>query len=121
MKVVSVVRFQLILKVEAELPVDEMQAVREGRVNHGSPCLGLSSCKKQGSHDPRWGPAGGVSLAEWVGGQGENEKSVLHLPEDLEQAGGYTSLEFKVKASTGINHQYTEIYWRHEEKVCISY
>ena len=28
MKVVSVVRFQLILKVEAELPVDEMQAVR---------------------------------------------------------------------------------------------
>lgn len=54
---------------------------------------------------PRWDPAGGVTLAEWVGGHGENEKSVLHLPEDLEQAGGYTSLEFKVKAST-----YTEIY-----------
>lgn len=30
-KVVSVARFQLILKVEAELPVDEMQAVRERR------------------------------------------------------------------------------------------
>lgn len=49
-------------------------------------------------------------MAEWVGGQGEDEKSVLHLPEDLEQAVGYASLEFKVKASTGINHQYTEIY-----------
>lgn len=34
MKVASVARFQVILKVEAELPVDEMQAVREGRVNH---------------------------------------------------------------------------------------
>lgn len=60
-------------------------------------------------------------MAEWVGGQGEDEKSVLHLPEDLEQAVGYASLEFKVKASTGINHQYTEIYWRHEEKVSISH
>ena len=33
MKVASVARFQVILKVEAELPVDEMQAVREERVN----------------------------------------------------------------------------------------
>lgn len=34
MRVASVARFQVILKVEAELPVDEMQAVREGRINH---------------------------------------------------------------------------------------
>ena len=53
--------FQLILKVEAELPVNEMQAVREG-VKDGSPCLGLSTYKEQGSHDLRWGSHRGSKL-----------------------------------------------------------
>lgn len=36
MKVVSVAKIPAYFEGRAELPVDEMQAVRERRVNHGS-------------------------------------------------------------------------------------
>lgn len=41
-------------------------------------------------------------MAEWLGEQVEYKKSILHRLEDIEQAVGYTSLEFRGKASTGI-------------------